>query len=99
MKWWAAAHGGENIAFKLADLPFFGDIRECHYQVLQMREHVINRADRGFNPDFFTWCASTAEIRPDRGRFSIATAVNEYGYQQGILECSGVYRAAYRWLR
>lgn len=48
----AAAHGGENIAFKLADLPFFGDIRECHYQVLQMREHVINRADRGFNPDF-----------------------------------------------
>ncbi|CSE37655.1 Uncharacterised protein [Shigella sonnei] len=54
MKWRAAAHGGENIAFKLADLPFFGDIREGHYQVLQMREHVINRADRGFNPDFFT---------------------------------------------
>ena len=60
--------------------------------VLQMREHVINRADRGLI-QIFHRCASTAEIRPDRGRFSIATAVNEYGYQQGILEYSGVYRA------
>lgn len=34
-------------------------------------------------------------------RFSggLHSGSSSYGYQQGILECSGVYRAAYRWLR
>lgn len=49
---WGLLHGGENLAFKL-DLRLSSVISRMSLPVLQMREHVLNQADRGFNQIFF----------------------------------------------
>ncbi len=62
-----------------------------------MREHVktglIEALIQIFSP-----VRVNSRIRPDRGRFSIATAVNEYGYHRefwNVQECIGLHTAGF----